>query len=92
MTPHPCKGMTRAQRRDFELIATGHRPRGGDTTINKLRARGLIADAPQEVLGRDVIFIVPVWYVPIPIHMQWCKWAAEQSERAGAAPTPGETK
>lgn len=84
MTQHPCKGMTPAQRRDFELIAVGHRPRGGHMTIKKLKERGLIEDAPPKILGRDALgaIAIPDWYVPLPIHMQWCKWASEQKSRA----------
>lgn len=82
MTPHPCKGMTPAQRRDFELIAIGQRPRGGYMVFKKLKERGLIEDAPPKVLGRDALGVIaiPDWYVPLPIHMQWCEWASEQQD------------
>lgn len=74
---HPCVGMTPAQRRDFELIATNQRPRGGVLTLRALKARGLIEDAPPRVVGRDRFgdIVVPNWSVPLSVHMQWCEWA-----------------
>lgn len=81
-TPHPCKGMTPAQRRDFELIAINQRPIGGRQTIQKLLARGLIKEAPPKRVGVDAfgVITIPDWYVPLPIHAQWCQWASEQHE------------
>jgi hypothetical protein len=78
-TPHPCAGMTPAQRRDFERIAINERPLGGYRTIQKLEARGLIAKAEPKIVGRDALgeIKIPQWYVPTPIHMQWCKWVSE---------------
>ena len=82
MTEHPCKGMTKAQIRDFELIATGSRPRGGHMILRKLKERGVIVDAPPKTLGRDRFGLiqVPDWDVPLPIHAQWCEWCSEQPE------------
>lgn len=79
-THHPCRGMTRAQRRDFELIATGRRPLGGYLTLKKLKERGLIEDGPPEVLGRDALGKItrPTWTVPLAVHMQWCQHCSEQ--------------
>jgi hypothetical protein len=80
-TPHPCSGMTPAQRRDFELIAVNERPRGGYRTLDKLLARGLIQKGEPQVLERDALGLisVPSWYVPIDVHHQWCKWCSEQA-------------
>lgn len=82
MASHPCKGMTPAQRRDFELIATGQRPRGGYRTINALRDRGLIENAPPKVIGRDALGLIkiPDWFVPLHVHAQWCQWCGEQGD------------
>jgi hypothetical protein len=79
MTKHPCAGMTEAQRRDFELIATGQRPRGTVGTISALKKAGLIVDAGHKLVGKDRFgdIFIPEWAVPIPIHAQWCKWASE---------------
>jgi hypothetical protein len=85
-TPHPCAGMTPAQRRDFELIAVNERPLGGYRTLNKLLARGVICKGEPQVLGRDALGLitVPSWFVPPDVHYQWCKWCSEQPEQANA--------
>lgn len=82
MTDHPCKGMTPAQRRDFELIATGQRPKGGYLTLRRLKARGLVEDAPPKILKSTRFGDIEIaqWQVPIPVHMQWCQWATEHAK------------
>lgn len=79
---HPCAGMTPAQKRDFEFIAVGQRPLGGKSTINALLAKGLIQEDRPELLGRDRFgpIEIPRWYVPLPIHMDWCEWCAQQPD------------
>lgn len=79
-TPHPCAGMTPAQRRDFELVAINEPPRGGHLTIKALERRGLIVETEPKILGRDAFGEIKIrqWYVPMPLHIQWCKWASEQ--------------
>lgn len=79
-TPHPCAGMTPAQRRDFERIATNERPLGGYRVIKALENRGLIErDEPKQV-GKDALgpIMVPQWFVPLAYHMQFCRWASER--------------
>lgn len=80
-TPHPCAGMTPAQRRDFELIAINERPRGGYVTLKALKAKGLIEEDEPRIVGRDRFgdIKIPQWSVPLPVHMQWCKWCSEQN-------------
>ncbi len=78
MTEHPCKGMTKAQQRDFELIAINQRPRGTPKTTDALKKRGLITEHIETHHDRFGVFYVPNWQVPLPIHCQWCKWASEQ--------------
>ena len=72
-TPHPCVGMTRAQRRDFELIAINRRPLGGHMTVEALLERGLIEKTEPIA---ETLFFVPLRY-----HMQWCQWASEQPQQ-----------
>lgn len=81
-TKHPAAGMTPAQRRDFELIASNQFPTGGHRTITKLKARGLIADGPPRVVGRDAFgdVVAPTWAVPPHVHAQWCEWCSEQPD------------
>jgi hypothetical protein len=77
---HPAKGMTRPQKRDFELIATGKRPLGGHLTIEKLKARGLIKDGPPVVVGHNSFgpVVLPSWVLPHYVRVQWELWLAEQ--------------
>ena len=77
---HPCKGMTPAQRRDFELVAIGDSPRGGYGVIKKLEDRGLIVEGEPECIGCDAFgpIMRRRWYVPLSVHMQWCDWCSEQ--------------
>lgn len=76
---HPCKGRTKAQRDAFEQIAIGQRPRASHKTLVKLREAGLI-DYTDKVVGRDALgkITVPDWFVPLPIHHQWCAWCSEK--------------
>lgn len=79
MTDHPCKGMTRAHRVAFERIAINQPPGAGHKILKALREKGLI-DYTDRVLGRDALgaIVVPEWFVPLPIHAQWCGWCSEQ--------------
>ena len=81
---HPAKtaGCTKRQIEVFEQIASGvTNPRCGANTLNALSLKGLI-DSWERVVGRDSLgeIRVPHWFVPIPTHMQWCSWCAEQKE------------
>lgn len=79
-TPHPCAGMTNAQRRDFELIAINQDPRGGHMTIKALLARGLIERMELKVITQSALgpVAIPQFCVPLRYHIQWCNWASEQ--------------
>lgn len=79
-TPHPCAGMTKAQRRDFELIAINQDPRGGRMTTEALLKRGLIERMRPKVIAQSVLgpITIPQFCVPLHHHYQWCKWCSEQ--------------
>ncbi len=81
MTDHPCKGMTRGQRDAFEQIAVNQHPRCKWPTIDVLLKAGVIEQGESEK-RRDAVgtYEIPNFFVPLPIHMQWCEWCAEQSE------------
>jgi hypothetical protein len=81
MTDHPCKGLTKAQREAFEQIAVNLPHRATHKTLLALRAKGLIGYT-DKVIGRDALgkITVPEWFVPLPVHMQWCQWCSEQPE------------
>ena len=81
MTDHPCKGMTKRQREAFEAIAISQPPMATHKTLMALRKRGLI-DYTNDTIGRDALgaITVPRWFVPLPVHAQWCEWASEQPD------------
>lgn len=79
MTDHPCKGRSKVQITAFEAIATGQEPPPRQRTINALLNSGLIELAGMRKIGEDRFGAIelPEYQVPIPIHIQWCRWAAE---------------
>lgn len=79
MTDHPCKGMTKAQVAAFELIAINQVPRCRQETLDALLAAGVILRGEDEH-RRDAmgVYTIPNFFVPLPVHMQWCEWASEQ--------------
>lgn len=79
MTDHPCKGMTEAQKRAFELIAVNQFPACQWPTIDALLRAGVIERGKGET-RRDAmgVYDVPSFNVPLPVHMQWCEWCSEQ--------------
>jgi hypothetical protein len=76
---HPCAGHSKATKEVFEIIATGGRPACATKTLYALERAGLIEKIGEEVIGRDALGVIklPVYEVPLPIHMQWCQWASE---------------
>lgn len=83
MTDHPCKGMTKAQRDAFEAIAINLQPQCTWPTIDVLLKAGVIERGEGEK-RRDAMgtYEIPSFFVPLPIHMQWCEWCAEQPNNA----------
>jgi hypothetical protein len=80
MTDHPCKGLTKTQREAFERIAINQFPRCPQSTLDALLKRGVIEctnEARRDALGS---YLVQNYYVPLPVHAQWCEWASEQPE------------
>jgi hypothetical protein len=83
MTNHPAieAHCTPKQIEVFEQIAinnsTGHHP----ATVKALERKGLVVLTERVLRGHPP---VKVWepQVPLPIHMQWCQWCAEQPENA----------
>lgn len=87
MTDHPCKGWTKAQVNAFELIAINQHPACGWPTIDALLKAGLIERGKDDI-RRDAmgVYSVPKFFVPFPIHAQWCEWCSEQSDTALTSP------
>lgn len=84
MTEHPCKGMTKAQREAFELIAVNQFPACKWPTIDALLAAGVIERGPSETRKDAMgIYHIPSFFVPLPIHIQWCEWCSENVSETG---------
>lgn len=81
MSEHPAmaKRCTQRQVEIFEQIAVGvTNPSCHANTLNALSLKGLI-QAEWEITGHDAFgeIKIPRWYVPIPVHRQWCSWCSE---------------
>jgi len=65
-----------AQAQVFEQIAVnndaGHHP----ATVKALLKKGLIEQTGE----RQGLLTVFRYHVPMPIHIEWCQWCAEQPE------------
>ena len=77
MTKHPCQGMTKAEITAFEAIAINRSPNCSKKTIEKLL---VIVDEKRNVNFKDGLPPVAVddYFVPLPIHYQWCQWVSER--------------
>jgi hypothetical protein len=80
MVKHPCDGMTRAEINAFEAIAINLKPDCAKKTLERLLERGVIKKHEKTVFFRDGLppQIETDFYVPLPIHYQWCEWASEK--------------
>jgi hypothetical protein len=90
VSEHPCEGLTRAQIAAFEDIATNQPPRCGWKSIDALLKAGVIERGTDDV-RRDAMgtYNIPNFFVPLPIHMQWCAWCSEQPESQLVSPAEG---
>lgn len=81
MTDHPCKRLTRAQREAFERVAIYQPPNCKWETIDALLRAGVIERGKGET-RRDAmgVYEIPYFFVPAPIHAQWCEWCSEQQD------------
>lgn len=74
---HPAAGCTPAQRHTFEALAIGFVSGHNRETIKSLLRRGLIEKVGERVIGAPPLRVhVPVYEVPLPLHMAWCEWRA----------------
>lgn len=79
---HPCHGkkLSKRQIEVFEQIGSGAPlPRAASSIFKRLEAHGLIARAAP-LVRRDSLgkYEIPQYFVPLPIHMQWCEWCSQQ--------------
>ena len=79
MTTHPCAGLAQSTVDVFEAIAISQDPPFRPAAIRTLMKRGLIVCIGEREVHRDRfgVTMAPVYGVPIPVHMQWCQWCAE---------------
>ena len=78
-TRHPCSGRSPAQVEIFEAIATGQTPPLRPRSLAALVRDGLVEKVGMKTLGHDALgaIEVAIYEVPLPVHMQWCQWCAE---------------
>ena len=76
-TEHPCKGMPKAQIKAFEQIAINVKPHCSQATLDALLRKGVIIRGTEKRRDKNVVYEVPSFYVPLPIHAQWCEWCDE---------------
>lgn len=73
------ESLTAAQRDTLSAIAVGmdggHNPR----TLAVLAERGLIVGYRETLPGSPPVEVVR-WEVPLPVHVEWARWCAEQPE------------
>jgi hypothetical protein len=86
MIKHPCDGMKSSEKAAFEAIAINQPPRCSKRTIDALLERGVIAKLEKPMRFRDGLppLLIDEFYVPLPIHIQWCEWAYRKYQ--GRAP------
>jgi hypothetical protein len=86
-TRNTTAGLTKAQRAAFKRIVIGMHAFAGADTLRVLLDKGLIEPAGEEIVWRDAFGLVrvPVYGVPIAVHMQWCQWCDENITNAELA-------
>lgn len=79
---HPCEGMTAAERRAFEAIATGRPPRCSQKTLSRLIEAGLVIKYIRQVFTNDGLPLVKVWDYEIPFaaHYEFCEWSSQNPD------------
>ena len=80
--PNPLSDLTAPQVAAFERVAVGMEPMAAQRTIAALLKRGMIQKIGMKRLGTDRFgpIEIPVYEVPIRLHMAWCAWCAENVE------------
>ena len=84
MTTHPVldAGGKEVHVNAFERIGAGQSPRCARSVTQWLLKNGLIVFLHEKTVSNDPIKI-PVYEVPLAIHMQWCKWCSENVPELG---------
>lgn len=76
------KGLTEAQQRVFEQIATGNDAGHNSRTLAALVKKGMIEEEKQSggTYRGKTIFWITRYFVPLPVQLLWCAWCAEQPD------------
>lgn len=77
-TPYPWH-LTKRQKETFEQICIGNDKGVNFKIANTLIKKSLIERQEQKIMN----FSIYRYSVPIPIHMQWCSWCAENFDDDG---------
>lgn len=78
-------GLTKALADTFEQIAVGNDVGHPPAMIQALLKKKLIEETEEQVAGMlraggSGFITRKRYFVPIPIHAEWCKWCAEQPD------------
>ena len=79
------RGLSARQQDVFEAIATGHdSPPAARSLLDALERKGFIAYETVPMYGPTnapidrIPMMVRSYYVPLPIHAEWCEWCSDQ--------------
>ena len=72
------QGLTPAQDRVLAQIATGNDGAHHPATLKALEDKGLIESEEVKDNYGGLPFTYRRYYVPFPIHLEWCEWCASQ--------------
>jgi len=73
------RGLPKRQSEVFEQIAIGNDGGHHPKVLQALLDKGLIERGEQQLGGWPPMTVYRYW-VPIPIHMEWCEWCSEIEE------------
>jgi hypothetical protein len=76
---HPCDGMTAAETRAFEAIATGRPPRCSQKTLLRLIEAGLVIKHIRQFTNEGLP-LINVWdyQIPVSAHYEFCEWSSQK--------------
>lgn len=72
--------LTKRQLGVFEQIATNNDSGHPQKTLDSLERRGYISSEMEQLSGFPPVQIRR-YYVPIPVHIEWCQWCAKQQAK-----------
>ena len=91
---HPCEGLSIAEVRAFDAIASGAEPTNARYALPQLARLGYLKETgwPRYPGGEAEQLAVHRYKIPVSLHIEWCQWIIQQaksgvsfSETAGAS-------